>query len=107
MTTTKTTTKTRRTPDQIVADLEAKIASVKARAIAKEAKAKPEGQALITAIRALDKATRVATEASNEEVATALDAARATLAPALIELGLRLPEPRAPKRRRAKAGQAA
>jgi len=100
-------TKTRRTPDQIVADLEAKIASVKARAATKEAKAKPEGQALIAAIRALDKATRVATEVGNEEIVTALDSARAPLAPALIGLGLRMPEPRAAKKRRGKAGQAA
>ena len=54
----------------------------------------------------LDKATRVATEAGNDAVASALDAARATHAPALTELGLRMPEPRAAKKRRAK-GQAA
>jgi len=104
---TKTMTKTRRTPEQIVADLEAKIADVQARAMAKQAKQKPEGQALITAIRALDKATRVATEAGNDEVVSALDQARATLAPVLVGLGLRMPEPRAPKKRRGKAGQAA
>jgi len=106
MTTTKERKRNRRTSDQIVADLEAKIASVKARAIAKQAKAKPEGQALITAIRAVDKATRVATEVGNDEVVSALDSARAALAPALIGLGLRMPEPRAPKKRRGK-GQAA
>ncbi len=102
-----TKTHTRRTPEQIVADLEAKIADVKARAIAKEAKGKPEGQALVTAIRALDKATRVANEAGNDAVVSALDSARATLAPTLIELGLRMPEPRAPKKRRGKTEQAA
>ena len=37
----------RRSPDQIVQDLEAKIEQVKARAVAQEAKQKPEGQALI------------------------------------------------------------
>jgi len=105
--TTTTKTKTRRTPEEIVRDLEAKIASVKARAIAKEAKQRPEGRALVHAIRAIDKATRVATEANNEEVVTALDSARAALAPTLIGLGLRMPEPRAPKKRRGKAGQAA
>ena len=71
----------RRTPDERIQELEAEIAAVKARAAAKEAKATPEGQALILAVRAIDKATRVANEAGNPEVAKALDAARAALAP--------------------------
>ena len=52
----------------------------------------PEGQALILAVRALDKAGRVAIEAGNQEVASALEAARAALAPMIVSLGIRIPE---------------
>jgi len=85
-------TRNRRSPDQMVADLEQEIARVKARAAAKEAKATPEGQALILAVRAIEKAGRVANEAGNGELAQALEAARAALAPVIVGLGLRLPE---------------
>ena len=85
-------TKHRRSSDEMVADLEAEIARVKERAAAKEAKGTPEGQALIVAVRAIDKAGRVATEAGNQGVASALEAARAALAPAIVGLGLRIPE---------------
>lgn len=90
--------RSRRTPEQIIADLEEKIARTKARAAAKEAKATPDGQGLISAIRALDRAARVATEEGNDSAVTALDSARAILAPALIEMGLRVPVPRGPRK---------
>ena len=77
----------RRTPEQIVADLEQEIASVKARAAAKYAKATPEGQALILAVRAIERAGRVANEAENGELVKALEAARAALAPAIVGAG--------------------
>lgn len=54
--------KAHRTPDQIVADLEAKIASVKARAARKNARARPEIRLTIAARRALSKAHETATE---------------------------------------------
>jgi hypothetical protein len=72
--------------------LEQKIAAIKARDASKQAKAKPEAQPLILAVRALDKAHRVAGEAGNKEIAAAVDSARAALAPAIVGLGLRLPE---------------
>src|SRR5262245_32611049 len=83
----ETKTRSHRTADARVAELEQKIASIKARAAAKEAKAKPEAQPLILAVRALDKAGRAAQEAGNGEVVKALDAARAALAPAIVGLG--------------------
>jgi len=103
----KTTTKTynRRTPDEIVAALQAEIARVQARAAAKEAKARPEAQPLILAVRALDKAARVASEAGNGDLAKAVDAARAALAPGIVGLGLRIPEKA--KRGRKRKGEAA
>ncbi len=82
----------RRTPDEMVADLEQEIARVRARAQAKKAKATPEGQALIVAVRSIEKAGRVANEAGNEDLVKALDAARAALAPAIVSLGIRIPE---------------
>jgi hypothetical protein len=98
-------TRNRRSADQIVADLQAEIDRVKARAAAKQAKATPEGHALIVAVRAIDKAGRAATEAGNQEVAAALEAARAALAPAIVGLGLRIPEKA--KRGRKRKGEAA
>lgn len=95
----------KRSPEQMISDLEAEIERVKARAIAKEAKAQPEGKALIVAVRALDKAARVAADAGNKEVMSALEGARAALAPAIVGLGLRIPEKA--KRGRRKKGEAA
>jgi hypothetical protein len=98
-------TRNRRTADQIVADLQAEIDRVKARAAVKEAKARPEAQPLILAVRALDKAGRAATETGNKEIVAALDSARAALAPAIVGLGLRIPEKT--KRGRKRKGEAA
>ena len=83
-----------RTPEQIVADLKAKIADVEARAAAKEAKASPETRALFAAVKAIDKAHVVAIDAKAEMIAGALEAARAPLSAVLVEMGLRAPESR-------------
>ncbi len=50
------TKRNRRTPEQIVADLQAEIEAVKARAAAQQAKADPPVRALLIAAKALDKA---------------------------------------------------
>jgi len=92
--------------DEMVADLEAEIARVKARAAAKEAKGTPDGQALILAVRAIEKAGRVASETGNKEIVAALDSARAALAPAIVSLGIRIPE-KARRGRRKKSTEAA
>ena len=90
-----TKTYARRSPEQQIADLEAEIAAVKARAAAKaaaqEAKSTPDGVAFLAAVKAVDKATRVATEAGNHELVQVLESARAALAPAIVGMGLRLP----------------
>ncbi len=98
-------THNRRTHEQMIQDLEAEIARVKARAAAKEAKGRPEAQPLILAVRALDKAARVAVETGNKEMVGAVDSARAALAPAIVGLGLRIPEKA--KRGRKRKGEAA
>jgi hypothetical protein len=83
-----------RTPDQIVADLEAKIADVKKRAAAKKVRQTDEGKALFAAAKALDKATKAAADAGNGTMQKATEAARAVLAEAMIEMGVRVPEGR-------------
>jgi len=107
----ETKTYNRRTTEQVVADLEAEIARVKARAAQKEAaaevKADPTGVAFLAAVKAADKALRVAGEHKNEPMVRVLEAARAPLAQHLVEMGLRLPDPKARKGRKRKAVAAA
>ncbi len=88
------TTHARRTPEQIVADFEAKIAAVKARAAAKQAKASPEGAAFLVAARAVLKAIEAATAAKNQQMVAALEAARAELSKHAVETGARMPQAR-------------
>jgi len=94
--------RTRRTSEEMVADLEAEIARVKARAAAKEAKATPEGQALILAVKAIDKATVVAGEAGNDGLVRALEASRAPLSEQVVAMGIRLPDAKAKRGRKRK-----
>jgi hypothetical protein len=63
----------RRTPDQIVADLEAKIAAVKNREVRKQAKANPAVKHGMIAIKSIDKA---AGETIDSAALSALDGAR-------------------------------
>ena len=92
-TTTEKKTRKIRTPEQIVADLEAKIADVKKRAATKQAKQTDEGKALFAAAKALDKAITAASGAGNDAMRQAAEAARAILAEAMIEMGVRVPTP--------------
>src|SRR6185436_12911096 len=99
-------TYTRRTSDQIVADLEAEIARVRARAEAKQAaaevKGNPDGVAFLAAVKAADKAMRIADEQKNDAMVRVLEAARAPLAQHLVEMGLRLPDRKASRKRKAR-----
>lgn len=106
----ETKSRNRRTPDQIVADLEQEIARVKARAESKQAaaevKGSPDGVAFLAAVKAADRAIRVAGEHKNDAMMRVLEAARAPLAEHLVSMGVRLPDQKA-KRGRRKKGQAA
>ena len=88
-----TTPKTRkqRTPEEMVADLEAEIARVKERAAAKEAKARPEVKPFMFAVKATDKAMVAAKDAGNEAIYNALESARALMGEQLIAMGVRAP----------------
>jgi hypothetical protein len=106
-----TKTYARRSTEQVVADLEAKIAAVKARAEAKaaaaEVKGSPDGLAFIATVKAADRAIRIAGELRNESMARVLEAARAPLAEHLIGMGLRLPDRKARRGRKAKGAKTA
>ena len=91
------TTHTRRTPEQIVADYEQKIAAVKARAVAKQAKASPEGAAFLVAARGLQKAQAAAQAAKDEPMDRVLESALAALSAHAVEVGLRMTQPRTGK----------
>ncbi len=91
----------RRTAEQMIADLEAEIARVKARAAAKEAKAAPEGKPFLAAVKAIDKAIEAAEEAGNTEMVRTLEAGRAPLSELMVKMGLKAPASR-PERGRAK-----
>ena len=95
-----TKTYTRRTPEQMIADLEAKIAAVKARAATKKAKADPAGKALTAAAKAVDKAIEAAQ--GNDDLVRALEAGRAPLSEQMVRMGLRLPDRKARRGRRPK-----
>jgi hypothetical protein len=87
----------RRSPEQIVADLQAKIAAVEARAAAKAVRQSPEGAAFLVAARALQKAVVAAKEAKDEPKEKALETALGALATHAVEVGLRMPQQRETK----------
>jgi hypothetical protein len=87
----------RRSPDQIIADLEAEIRRVKERAVAKQMKESPAVKASMTAIRALDKGLEAASEENNSRLRHALADARKALGSYLEGAGLRLPKAQLPK----------
>jgi hypothetical protein len=91
------TTHTRRTPEEIVAEYEAKITAVRSRAAAKEAKASPEGAAFLIAARGLQKAQAAAQAANDEPMDRAIEAALAALSAHAVEAGRRMPQPRGSK----------
>ena len=97
----------RRTVEEQIADLQAEIERVKARAEAKQAaaevKGSPDGVAFLAAVKAADRAIRVAGEHKNDAMIRALEAGRAPLAQHLVEMGVRLPDRKARKQRKARA----
>ena len=73
-------TRVRRTDEQLVADLQAKIAEVKRRAEQKQTKRDPSLRHISAALRSIDKAAAASTDPVNRQ---ALDEARATLSACL------------------------
>ena len=83
-----------RTPEEIVADLEAKIEKVRARAAAKELKQSEAFKKALGAIRQLDKAVEAAKAEGASALRDSLLSAREPLAKLLEAEGLKLPKPR-------------
>jgi len=80
------------------------------RAAAKQAaagvKGSPDGLAFLATVKAADRAIRVAGEHKNDAMVRALEAARAPLREHLASMGVRLPDGKAGRKRKAKAGAA-
>lgn len=96
----------RRTAEQIIADLQAEIARVQAKAQAKQLKQSPAGKAAVVALRAIDKGLDSAAQENNSLLRHALADARKPLAAYLESQGMDLPKPRMPRGRRPAAAMA-
>lgn len=77
---TKSTTRTRRTHEQMIADLQAKIASIKTRAARRSVKADPALRHTSAAVKSIDKALAETKDAATRQ---ALSEARSTLSACL------------------------
>lgn len=84
----------RRTPEEIVAELQQRIAKVQARAAAKALRASPTAAATLTALKSIDKALGVAAQANASELRRVLAEVRKPIAEFLDAEGLRLPKAR-------------
>lgn len=97
--------RTYRTTDQQLADLEAKIAGIKAREERKKARNSPAVKQAIVAVRAID---RGLVEAADATLKAALQEARTTLAACVAVTGVTLPPstvPATPRKRRTRTEQ--
>ena len=95
----KAARRARRSPEEMIADLEAKIREVKQRAQAKELKQSPSMKAAMSTVRSLDKSLEAAAEDGNNALRHALADARKPLAEFLEGQGLKLPKARVPRGR--------
>src|SRR6188474_996388 len=86
----------RRNDEQLIADLEAKIAAMKARAARKKAKASPDTRYTLGAVRNIDKAMSGTQDATLRK---ALEEARGALAAWLALEGIAIPMAHRPRSR--------
>jgi len=92
----------RRSSEQMIADLQARIQVIKSRASASELKKSPSVRATLTIVRQLDKTLDMANDEGNQ-VRHALAQARKPIADYLYAQGVRLPKPRLPRGRKPKS----
>ena len=90
----------RRSPEEIIADLQKKIEEVKHRQEAKKLKQSGAIRAAISAVKAIDKSVAAAEEEEDTSLRHALADAREPLVAVLTERGIQLPKTRRPKGRR-------
>ena len=93
----------RRSPEQIIADLQEQIRDVRARAAAKELKQSEAIKKSLAAVRALDKGMELAKEEGNSRLHHALADSRRVLGDFLTGEGMKLPKARMPRGRKPKA----
>ncbi len=93
----------RRSADEMIADLQAKIQEVQARAAAKELKSSPAIKRTITIVRGINKAMDEAAQEKNGSLRHALADAHRALAGYLESQGVTPPKPRMPRGRRPQA----
>ena len=87
----------RRTSDQIIEDLQEEIRRVRSRQRARELKDSPAHKAAIVAIKAIDKALKIAAEHEETNLRHCLADGRKSLAAYLEKQGLNLPKVSLPK----------
>jgi len=103
----KKTTKRRkrRSPEEIISDLQAEIRRVRSRQKVRELKESPAHRAALAAIKALDKALDKAADEGSSALRHALADGRKSLGAYLEEQGLQLPKANLPKGPRPKSGK--
>ena len=87
----------RRSPEEIIADLQEEIRRVRSRQKARELKESPAHKAALAAIKAMDKALEAAAEQGETGLRHALADGRKSLGNYLDKLGLQLPKANLPK----------
>ena len=92
----------RRTPEEMIADLQKQIEEVKARAAARDMTRSPAVKMTLTVVKNLDKALELADEESESVLRHALADARKPLASFLGSKGIKLPKARVPRGRKPK-----
>ncbi len=93
-------TRKRRSPEEMIADLQKKIEEVKARAAAKDMADSPAMKRTITILRSIAKAMDEAAAEQNGALRHALADAHKVVAAHLEGQGIRPPKPRMPRGRR-------
>lgn len=87
----------RRSPEEMIADLQEQITELKTRAEARQLKQSAAIKAALTAVKAIDKGVEAAKKEEDAKLRHVLLDARAPLASHLEGLGMALPKMRRPK----------
>lgn len=87
----------RRSPEEIIDDLQEEIKRLRAKATAKALKESPSIKLTVTAVKNVDKALDAAAEEGNSHLRHALADARRSLGEYLEKQGMKLPKARLPK----------
>ncbi len=95
--------RSRRSPEQMIKDLQQQIEEVRSRATAKELKQSPSVKRTIMIVRSINKALQEASQEKNTSLRHALVAAHKPLAEFLESQGVKTPKVRMPRGRKPQA----